>query len=197
MKLPELDDASRYAGLYVFDFDGQVAVGYTADEVAVLLESERYRDGKVYRIHRASPDGTMELQGVPRERFEMEDGLFFYRATLDAAKADLESLTTASQSTPPPCRAKVVLATLDGELARHVLALIFPAEQTHDIAGWLEAIHFNGGDLVEGGPSQVTRFYEAGKHERERRQFWPAQSESRSSAEVLASVGKAVQRIPA
>ena len=61
MKMPELTSADKYAGLYVFDFGEQAAVGYTAEEIAVLLESEKYRTGKVYRIHRALPDGTMEL----------------------------------------------------------------------------------------------------------------------------------------
>ena len=81
----------KYVGLYVFDFGDQVAVGYTADEIAVLLESEKYADGKVYRIHRALPDGTMELQGVPREKFHCEDGLFFYRADDGQARQDLET----------------------------------------------------------------------------------------------------------
>ena len=47
MKLPQLTDPDRYEGLYVFDFGEQCAVGYTASEIAVLLESERYRNGKV------------------------------------------------------------------------------------------------------------------------------------------------------
>ena len=50
MELPKLVSPESYAGLYVFDFDGQVAVGYTADEIAVLLESERHADGKAYRL---------------------------------------------------------------------------------------------------------------------------------------------------
>jgi len=61
MRLPELESPEKYGGLYVFDFGEQVAVGYTADEIAVLLESQRYADGKAYRIHRAMPDGTIAV----------------------------------------------------------------------------------------------------------------------------------------
>ena len=42
MKLPELSSPARYQGLYVFDFGEWTAVGYTAEEIAALLEtSER------------------------------------------------------------------------------------------------------------------------------------------------------------
>jgi hypothetical protein len=41
MELPKLQKPDRYVGLYVFDFGGQVSVGFTAEEVAELLESEK------------------------------------------------------------------------------------------------------------------------------------------------------------
>ncbi len=194
MKIPAMDLPERYAGLYVFDFGGQVAVGYTADEIAVLLETERYRDGKVYRIHRAWPDGTMELAGVPRERFDLEDGLLFYRDDEEATRADFESLCRSAEQTPPPCRLKVQTARLAGASHPYLTAAIFPAEFTHEVAGWLERIGFNGGDFVEGGPSQVTGYYESEPVVLERRQLWPAQGLSRPAEEVLASTHLAVQR---
>ena len=63
MKLPQVQEATKYAGLYVVDFGDHSGVGFTADEVAELLDSERFADVKVYKIHRAFPDGTMELKG--------------------------------------------------------------------------------------------------------------------------------------
>ena len=57
MKLPELEKPEKYVGLYIFDFGDHVGVGFTAGEVAELLESEKYRDGKVYRIP-VNDDGT-------------------------------------------------------------------------------------------------------------------------------------------
>ena len=194
MKLPELESPQKYAGLYVFDFGDQVAVGYTADEIAVLLESEKYADGKVYRIHRALPDGTMELQGVPREKFHCEDGLFFYRADEDQARRDFETLNKLVTDNPPPCRMKAHWADIQGAKYPHLTAIIFPAEFTHEVADWLNRTGFNGGDLVEGGLSQVTGYYAAGAKVIERRQWWPADSISRSADEVLATTHIPVQR---
>ena len=194
MKLPELESPESYAGLYVFDFGDQVAVGYTADEIAVLLESERYADGKVYRIHRALPDGTFELQGISRPQFQMEDGLFFYRATSEAARADFDALMQSSRDVAPPCRMKVQFAEIAGARLGFVTAMIFPAEFTQDVANWLNAISFNGGDVVEGGPSQVSGYYEASPTIVERQQLWAADSGSRSAEEVLNSTHLPVQR---
>jgi hypothetical protein len=75
--------------------------------------------------------------------------------------------------------------------------VIFPAEFTHDVSAWLLHAGFSGGEVVEGGPSQVTGYYEAGPTVVERRQFWPAGSQSRPAEEVLASAHLAVQRVPA
>ena len=194
MKLPELESPEKYSGLYVFDFGGQVAVGYTADEIAVLLESDKYADGKVYRIHRALPDGTMELQGVPREKFHSEDGLFFYRADQDQNREDLETLSKLAAGDPPPCRMKAHLADIHGAKYPHLTALIFPAEFTHEVADWLNRLGFNGGDVVEGGISQVSGYYAADAKVIERRQWWPADSISRSADEVLATTHMPVQR---
>jgi hypothetical protein len=197
MKLPELDHAERYAGLYVFDFGDQAAVGYTAEEVAALLDSQRYADGKVYRIHRALPDGTIELAGVPTERFQLEDGLFFYRSSSDAARIDFQTLKQLAEETPPPCKAKVVLARIPGARYPNVNTLIFPAESTHEISDWLTRIGYEGGDFVEGGISQVSDFYAAEARIFEKTQLSGAPDASRPAEEVLSSTHLAIQRIPA
>lgn len=194
MRLPELEQPERYAGLYVFDFGEQVAIGYTADEIAVLLESAKYADGKVYRIHRALPDGTMELQGVARERFQAEDGLFFYRRDLESARQDLADLERLVTEAPPPCRMKAHMARRPDEPEQYMVAMIFPAEFTHDVAGWLNRADYRGGDYVEGGVSQVTGYYAMQPTVIERRQFWPAKNLSRPPEEVLASTHLVVQR---
>ena len=48
MKLPRVENTPKYQGLYVYDFGDWTAVGYTAGEIAILVESERYRGGKAY-----------------------------------------------------------------------------------------------------------------------------------------------------
>lgn len=197
MKLPQLENPVSYAGLYVFDFGDQTAVGYTAEEIAVLLESQRYADGKVYRIHRALPDGTMELAGVSRERFLVEDGLLFVRVDETSARADFDELAARATDAPPPCRMKLQLAKLAGSSAVHVTAAIFPAEYTHDVAAWMDQIGFSGGDRVEGGPSQVNDFYASSPTILDRRQLWSSDGGSRPAEEVLSTTHLAVQRVPA
>ena len=90
MKLPELKEHQKYVGLYVFDFGDHTGLGFTAQEVAELLESERYKDGKVYKIHKAYPDGKLELKGIPAKIFQLEAGLFFY--SNDHATASVSDL---------------------------------------------------------------------------------------------------------
>ena len=197
MKLPELETPESYAGLYVFDFGDQVAVGYTADEIAVLCESEKYADGKVYRIRRALPDGTIEMEGVSRAVFQLEDGIMFHRLQADKARADFDELNKRADRNPPPCRMKAHLARLEVAKYPHMSVIIFPAEFTHDVADWLNRIGFEGGDSVAGGPSQVTGYYEAKPTVIDRRQWMPARSDSRPAKEVLATTHLAIQRKPA
>ncbi len=193
--LPKLDDAVRYTGLYVFDFGDSVAVGYTADEIAVLLESEEYADGKAYKIHRAYPDGRLELKGVSTTRFRTEDGLFFYRAESAAAREDFEALRRLAEATPPPCRCKLHLSRIPGATTPDVVALIYPAEYGDELAAWLKTVDYTGGDFVEGGISQVTGYYEARATRLEQHQLWGTLDQtSRRPDEVLATTHLAIQR---
>ncbi len=200
MNVPKVEYPERYTGLYVFDFGvGQTAVGYTADEVAVLLESDRYKDGKVYRIHRAMPDGSMELQGVTRERFLTEEGLFFYRSDAALARQDLDELDALAQRTPAPCRIKAHLARFepgesDGGRASYATVIIYPAEYSSGVSKWLNDADYRGGDRVEGGISPVSDYYAMQAPVLERRQWWSASIASRSSEEVLATTHLAIQR---
>lgn len=197
VKLPQVDEPQRYQGLYVYDFGEWAAIGYTAKEVATLLESERYRDGKVYRIHRAQPDGTMELSGVSAERFEFESGMFFSRRDRAAAERDFDALCAAAESEKPPCRAHAHLADQSraSPASPYVVGLVYPAEYEDDIAAWLLACGYQGGDTVEGGISHVTNFRESDCSILRRHQLWPeSTTPSRTREEVLATVRRAVQR---
>ena len=196
MILPQIEQPDRYTGLYVFDFGDWTAVGYTAEEIAILLESENYHEGKVYKIHRVSPDGQMELRGISGNRFRIECGIFFYRNELDDARADFNAIAQNVDQAPPPCRAYLHLADRSAEInPRYVTALIYPAEYDDDMSRWLLSIGFAGGDLVEGGSSPVTNYYQESKTILERRQLWSRTSiPSRSADEIFATVRQAVQR---
>jgi hypothetical protein len=193
-RLPAVSSPEKYAGLYVFDFGERVALGYTADEILILLETEKHRDGKVYRIRRAMPDGTMELEGVPRSQFGSEDGMFFYRSTLPKARRDYEELLHIAATNPPPCQVKVHLSKLQGGAAC-VTALIYPAECTQDVGQWLVRTAYQGGERVEGGIEEVADYHAAKPLIVDRHQLGPAGSASRSAEEVLGSTHLAVQRV--
>lgn len=198
MHLPRLDQPQRYRGLYVFDFGEWSAVGYTAEEIAILLESEQYQAGKVYHIHNVWPDGRMELRGVAPSRFATESGLFFHRSELGAARRDFEDLLALAEKSPPPCRAFAHLAQRaagDNAPAGFVVALIYPAEHDDGISAWLLGGRYEGGDLADGGISHVTNYYGEAPRILDRRQLWnPSSTSSRSADEVFASVRRAVQR---
>ena len=193
MRLPKLEKPDRYQGLYVLDFDDRAAVGFTADEVAELLESERYKDAKVYKIHRAFPDGRLELKGVPAERFQMEAGMFFYSGDASAAKDDFKRLTDLAVRSAPPCRAKVHLVQYED--GRFAVAMIYPAEYDDEMSGWLLAGEYRTAGEVEGGVGAVERYYQQRPKVLDRHQlFGTSEIASRTGEELLAGVRQAVQR---
>jgi hypothetical protein len=157
MKLAEIKNADRYKGLYVVDFGGHSAVGFAAEEVAELLESEKFKDIKVYKIYRAYPDGKMELKGVPNGIFELEAGMFFFESGESVARGDYKSLTGAAITNAPPTRAKVHLAKYSDE--KFVTAIIFPAEQNDEMSQWLLDINYKTQGAAEGGIDAVKQYY--------------------------------------
>ena len=109
MNLPKLNNTQKYVGLYIFDFGDHTGVGFTAQEVAELLESEKYKDSKVYKIHKAYPDGKLELKGIRPEIFQLEIGMFFYASDEDTANSDFKKLTDLAIHPPPHAEQKSIL----------------------------------------------------------------------------------------
>ncbi len=151
MNLPALNHAELYQGLYVFDFGGHVAVGYTAEELEVLLGSPEHKDGRAYKIHHATAAGELSLRGLSRLDVNVREGMVFYRASADAARADFEALKQAAVTSAPP-------AVLHWRLGRDSRAemtectvLSYSAEASDRVGRWLEKIGFVGGDQVEAG----------------------------------------------
>jgi hypothetical protein len=193
MKLPKLEKPDKYVGLYVFDFGDHVGVGFTADEVAELLESERYKDGKVYKIHRAYPDGRLELKGVPAERLQLEAGMFFYSNDLATAKSDFKQLSSLAVRSSPPCRAKLHLAKYRDD--KFVAALIYPAEYDDEVSSWLLDGQYKTSGAAEGGAGAVQRYYDYGPEILDRHQlFGKSELVSRTGEDLFASLMLAVQR---
>ena len=193
MKLPELQNSEKYVGLYIFDFGEHAGVGFTAQEVAELFESEKYRDCKAYKIHRAYPDGKLELKGVRAEIFQLEAGMFFYSVNLETAGADFKGLVNLAVKDAPPCRAKVHLAKYRDD--KFAVALIYPAEYDDQISDWLLDGGYKTAGAAEGGIEVVQRYYDYKPQILDRHQlFGKSELISRTGEELLACLKSAVQR---
>jgi hypothetical protein len=193
MKLPKLQKPDSYVGLYVVDFGDNAGVGFTAQEVAELFESEKYSHCKAYKIHRAYPDGRLELKGVQKETFQLETGMFFFSSNIDTARNDYKRLVKFGIETNLPCKAIVQLARYSDD--KFSVAMIYPAEYDEEISGWLLEHKFQAAGVAEGGISAVTKYYDAKPEILERHQLWGRSSvESRTGEELLAATKIAVQR---
>lgn len=193
MKLPEIKNPDRYIDLYAVDFDDHSGVGFTGDEVAELLESEKFRNIKVYKIYKAYPDGRMELKGVSNEIFELEAGMFFYESDEASARGDYKKLTDSAVKTAPPAKAKVHLARYSDK--KFAVALIFPAEYNDQFSRWLLDVDYKTKGAAEGGIEAVKRYYTDGPEVLDRHQlFEQGQIESLTGAELLAATKRALVR---
>jgi len=193
MKLPKLEKPEKYVGLYIFDFGDYVGTGFTAQEVAELLESEKYKGCKVYKIHKAWPDGKLELKGIRSEIFQLEAGMFFYERDLETATRDFKNLVNLAVKSAPPCRAKVHLAEYKDD--KFVVAVIYPAEYDDEVSSWLLDGRYKTSGTAEGGIEAVQRYYDNQPQILERHQlFGESETISRTGQELLASIKSAVQR---
>ncbi len=193
MKLPELKNSEKYVGLYAFDFGDHCGVGFTAEEVAELFESEKYKDCKAYKIHKAYPDGKLELKGMRAEIFQLETGMFFYSDDHKTAKQDFKVLVNLAVKTAPPCRARVHLAEYSEE--KFVTALIYPAEYDDEISVWLLDGGYKTAGAAEGGLEAVQKYYDYKPQILDRHQlFGKSEYQNRTGQELLAAVKMAVQR---
>jgi len=193
MKLPELEKPEKYVGLYIFDFGDHTGVGFTAEEVSELLESEKYKHGKVYKIYKAYPDGRLEIKGVQNETFQLEAGMFFYSSELETARRDFKGLVNLAVKSSPPCRAKVHLAKYRDE--KLAVALIYPAEYDSEFSSWLLDGDYRTSGAVEGGIEAIQRYYGQQPEILDRHQlFGQSETISRTGSELLSSLKLAVQR---
>jgi hypothetical protein len=193
MKLPKLKNGEKYVGLYVFDFGDHCGVGFTAEEVAELFESEKCKNCKAYKIHKAYPDGKLELKGMRAEIFQLEAGMFFYSSDLKTAKRNFKGLVNLAVKTAPPCRAKVHLAKYNDN--KFMAALIYPAEYDDQISTWLLDGGYKADGVAEAGIGAVQKYYDAELQILDRHQlFGKSEYQSRTGEELLAGIKLAVQR---
>lgn len=188
-----MTDTKRYTGLYVVDFGDHSAVGFTANEVAEMLESEKFADVKVYKIHNARPDGTMELKGVPKEIFQLETGMFFYAADEKTARQDFKRLMDIAVVSAAPARAKAAVAKLSD--TEYVTSLIYPAEYDAEFSRWLLDNNYRTSGAAQGGTGYVEMYDNAQKEVLDSRQLWAADSfDELTGIELVAAAKRAIVR---
>ena len=192
MKLPELENPKEYIGLYVVDFGDRCSTGFTAAEVAELLESESFKNVNIFKIHNAYPDGKIELKAISSDIFQLEAGMFFYSEGLDRTQKDFIQLANIAENTPPPSRAKLHMAQDEDRFA---IALIYPAEYDDEFSRWLLDTGYRTKGEVCGGIDIVNRYYNAKPKMLEKKTLWPAASiESKNGDQLIESTKLAVQR---
>jgi hypothetical protein len=193
MQLPNVINAPRYVGLYVIDFGDHSGVGFTAEEVAELLDSEQFKDIKVYKIHNAYPDGRLELRGVRPQLFQVEIGMFFSAHDAETAQRDYKALLKLAIEQAPPSRAKLHLAKYSDD--KFVTAIIFPAEYNDEYSTWLLDHDYKTSEEAIGGISAVQQYYQDKPEILKRHQIiGREQYENRTGEELLSYTKVAVQR---
>ena len=195
MKLPPLKDPQRYVGLFAFDFGEWVSVGYTAEEVAILLASEEYAGGKAFQVYRVDDHGNVELIGVTGRELEAEEIIIFARASADRAGDDFGELRRLATAQPPPCNLRLELTDLPEVDPPHLVAMLFPRHANRPVAQWLSDAGFAGGDTVMAGEHVRRLYHEAGVSP-VMSTVLPAAADRRPRApdEVLATVRELIQR---
>ena len=192
IKIENISNPEKYTGLYVVDFGTHTSTGFTGSEVELLLESEKYSDIKVYKIHNAYPDGTLELCGVSNDIFNLESGIFFYSHNLDQAGDNYQRLLDIALKTDKfPTRAKLQLAHLCDNV--YTVGLIYPAEADVEISQWLLDNDYKTEGAVKGGISSVSDYYAAAPEVIRRHQLVSGTA-SKSATELFSTLKYAVQR---
>ena len=193
MKIAELKKPEKFVALYAVDFGEHSAIGYTSDEIAMLLESQKYQHIKVYKIHNARVDGTLEIKGVINETFNLEMAMVFNSYNRETANKDFQALVKSAITTAPPCRANVKLVKFSNN--EFATALVYPAEFNDDLSSWLKEIDYKTQGSVDAGVSIVDKIYDEATETLETHQLWPGEAtESRNAEQLLADINKPVQR---
>lgn len=180
-------------GLYIVDFGDFSSTGFTTKEVAQLVESEKYRNCKIYKIHNAYPDGKLEIKGVRKELFELESGMFFYSCDQISATKNYKNLVALAVKMAPPCQSKIELSKY--EQGKYVTAYIYPAEYEDEVSQWLIQGDYKTKGPAEGGTAAVQRYYDNKVETIETHQLFSGDTnQSRTGIELIEHLKFALQR---
>jgi len=158
MRLPPLSDPHRYAGLFVYDFGDHVSIGYTANEIRMLRETQRFRDGTAYEVYRVDECGAMELRGAGDERLAAIEAVCFQRHEGAAARRDYDGIRRAADRDPVAARVELQLARVYDFDPPDVTAVLYPVAASVVVSTWLQTHAAGLGDEIMAGEDAYIRF---------------------------------------
>lgn len=148
-----MPNSKGLAGTFVVDLLGQRRSGLAAHDVSLLLETPEGREAVIYRVHRVSEDGTMELVGVSPAAFRRQECIVYLRREVRDARQDMDAIEFHAASVPPPCRVELRLARNPGGPWSSMTAVVFPAVCADAVTHWLGRAGRSLGDENTGGTS--------------------------------------------
>ncbi len=160
MNLPPSEHHSL-VGRFIIETGNERWTGLTAVETATFLEEHPDETVVIYRIHRVTEEGRMELVSVLPQAFKMEEAILFRRSAADLARRDFTDLQEAASATPPPCPIRLQLAEDADSSLPHVLALVVSAPCLENVGHWLRQCRLRPGDAVEAGAAAWQAFQAA------------------------------------
>ena len=193
--LPPLKEPLRYAGLYIFDFGDRVSVGYTVEEIEYLLAEPKYAAvGRVYKIHRAHADGTLEIRGVNSSGWSRVTGIVFLFNDEGEGRRASDDLRRRAALTKPPGLIDLTLCRRRTPPFSYALVMRYLYELDEAVSAWLIELDYDAGQMVEAGVGPVDQILSCSET-LEHDELQPDDSaRPRRREEVLAAVHFAVQR---
>ncbi len=195
MIIPTLSSPHDYVGLYVFDFGGHVAVGYTAEEIGVLQRAPAYGECNAYQIHSVDEQGRIALKGVGDLDLSSDHAIIFAHRTPQDADSTYDGLTDSADAEPVGAVVRMERAYHERCSPEHVVVLSYKAHTMFAVSDWLRRIDFNGGSHVLAGTEELELYRETvAKPEKSTYLRTCVDVTSRTADAVLASVDQRVQR---
>ncbi len=155
MTSSDMPKSDLLAGTFIVDLPGQRRTGLAAHEVSLLLETPEGREAVIYRVHRVSEEGRMELVGVAPAAFRRQECIVYLRREVRDARQDMDAIESHAASEPPPCRLELRLARNPGGPWSSMTAVVFPAVCADAVTHWLGRAGRSLGEENTGGASSL------------------------------------------
>lgn len=161
MRESELSGTTPQPGRFVVRLRGATQQYLAAHEALELLDQDAHAVLEIFRVHRAYPDGRLDLVGVTPAALREVDGMLLLCDNAGQARAEYDGLIAAALRSPPPCRIDMRFAHARDFDSSHVVAMTYSAACGEGVAQWLVAVGFDSGARMDASPSHRRRFESA------------------------------------